>query len=300
MKALTLVLTFVFLNRAQAQTASSLSCHSLQSQKNLQKIEMKMSSGSEALAAQLKAQGFRCDSPPPSFERGYRCRGMIEGYPQSVNIFIPPHFEKRKSQPLALHFHGHNQNPQDPEVHFNVKNGDGDYGKMLALSGANTLLIIPESLGKDSTYKDYFKKTEDLDRLLKGVESKTGTTISSLSLSSHSGGDRTMDRLASWYISGHKGDYLGKTQSIALFDSLYGQREALARWPQALKEVSSQSRFLGSYVVGPADSTSRHMKWFKTKVPTTDQWKYREVKTSHMSIMRDGGFSDYLRETCAP
>jgi len=259
------------------------------------RIELKVSSDAEQMASQLSRLGFRCTDPAPSYDRGYRCRGKISSYPEPVNFYIPPGYKKETAGPLAMHFHGHNINGRsDASVHFNIQNGNGDYGKMLANSGTNTLLIIPESLGNCETYADYFKAPRDLDKFMQEIESTTGRSISSLSFSSHSGGDRTMDRLAVWYQSNNRGEYLGRTKNIALFDSLYANSEALARWPQALKNEVPISKFLNSYVVGSGASTIKHMQWLRTKVPLTEAWKYREVRTQHMSIMRDGGFSDFL------
>lgn len=86
-----------------------------------------------------------------------------------------------------------------------------------------------------------------MDRLLLGIEQVTDIKISELSLSSHSGGDSTMDRLASW---------ANTKQSSAYF-----------------------------------------MQWFKTRNPPSANFEYREVKTQHMAIMKDGGLTDFLRVT---
>jgi hypothetical protein len=266
------------------------------SQNPLQKIVLKFSDDAIALAQTLTKQGFKCNSPKATFERGYRCRGTVTGYPQPVNIYIPPQFQKRSQVPLALHLHGHNFiDPESSAVHFNISSGNGDYGKMLAKSGANSLLVIPESLGNCDTYKNYFKKPTDLDQLLKSVEEKTGLGTSRLSLSSHSGGDRTMDLFASWYLSGNPGEALAKTQNIGLFDSLYGQRKSLAAWPGALRTNDPSSQFYCAYVA--AGSTAKHLNWLKQQAPPSEKQRYRPVRTEHMSIMRDGGFSEYLKTT---
>lgn len=280
--------------------SSGLSCR-LKSRQGLTKLELKISGDASEMAATLSAKGFSCDRPAPSYERGVRCRGKLAGYPEAVNIFIPSQFEKKNSLPVALHFHGHNTGCErgTPECHFNVSNGDGDYGKFLTDSGANTLLVMPESQGRDDTFKNYFKKPQDLDHLMDAVKETVGIqSWDSLSLSSHSGGDAVMERLARWYESGQKGALLQKLQSVALFDSLYADREGIALWPAAMKKENPSSRFLGSYVVGPGASTVKHMKWLRARVPDTEQWQFREVRSSHMAIMKEGGMSDYLRDSC--
>lgn len=266
------------------------------------KIELSVSADAKSLEEKLKSQGFDCSTPAPSYERGVRCRGKVDGYPEAVNIFIPSQYQEQASVPIAVHFHGHNSSwceKGTSACHFNMKNGDGDYGKFLTNSGSNQLLVIPESQGHEDTYLSAFKKPEDFEKFLNGVKKGVGvTTWSSLSISSHSGGDVVINKLAQWYEGRSAGETLKKLHSVALFDSLYANRDGIAALPAAMKKNDPNSRFLGSYVVGAGASTTAHMNWLRTKVPASSQWQYKEVKTVHMSIMKDGGMDEYLKDSC--
>lgn len=222
----------------------SLSCAN-ENQKSLQNLNVPIaerlavcsdcSADAVTVAGALSRQGFQCAFAPVDSDRSYRCRGPVNGYPQPVNIFLPPQLNVRLPLTLAYHLHGWWRSPE--ESPFFGENGD--YAKFLAESKTNTVLIIPESTGKNETYVNSLNTADRWSAFLFQVEARlaqaglpTRNTTPRL-LSAHSGAYVTMGWIGRWTADG----LITRFQSlrgVALLDSAYGYRTGLVQFMDIL------------------------------------------------------------------
>ena len=255
------------------------------------------SSMAAKLVFNLSHKNFNCVLT--SMESGYRCRGKLPIYPEPLNVFVP--LQIQSVSILALHFHGFNICGSS-ECHFNLKNGDGDYGKFLSQKSRQTLLVIPESAGKITTYLNYFQSPQIFDAFVQEIQIALGiSNFTQLKISSHSGSDKIMERLASWEISTQllPSQCLKKVQAIALFDSFYEYRKSFPVWIKKLTKENPDFYFLGSYVHNsPTDRQNAYMymQWLQTILPATSQIHYFDIRSTHFGIMKDGEMSEFLRD----
>lgn len=251
----------------------------------------------------LEHQGFDCSTPSPSNERGYRCRGAISGYPLPINIFIPASYQSSPSTPIALHFHGHSPDCSqikdevkkekcDPSAKVHFTSGEStNYGSFATKAGFKGLFVMPESIGKDDTFKQFFTKQEKLNSFLKQVQEKAGlNSISSLSISSHSGGDTVINQISNWYNNEPRGEYLGKLKAVGLFDSLYKISEHSR---DGIKDLPGDLYLYSALVKG--GSTQKHNDWLKANARAKEKWIFQEEKNAtHMGMLKDGRMEKFL------
>ncbi len=231
-----------------------------------------------ALKDLLQSKGFVCDDQPV-------CKGRITGYPEPVLIMIPTKY--RIDQPVHFHFHGHNltgdQNRES--LHYNRKNGQGDYLKFANEAGNSSLMVFPLSNGKCTTFLQHFKSKKDLDTFRGEISKITGSPPQKFSLSFHSGSDVLADR----FLNDPSID--SELSGMALFDALYAERTgiqgALKRW-----EKSNAPPAFSSYYVANS-ATARYNEWLKK---SSNYGEFFPVKTSHMGIMADGRMSEFFKK----
>ena len=185
------------------------------------------------LVAFLKSRGFNCNYEKPSSSKGHRCIGKLKGYPDKVNIYIPPYFDGKKTFSTAYHIHGFRLGGSQHWSHP-FRKDYGEYGKYLTQSKKNALLIVPEGQGKNKTHKNVFgnkTKTARFFKAVEGVISAAGfpqASSSPIALSGHSGAYDVMNRMAPHF--GKKGlPSLDRIHGVALFDSMYGYRPNISR-----------------------------------------------------------------------
>jgi hypothetical protein len=180
--------------------------------------------------------GWKLDSPNASLDTGFSCRGKLKdaSYPKDVVLFVPPGFnpDSPTGSNLLMHFHGHLVSCKDGhrEIPATFDGGVLDEFKfkdILASTGTtNSLLIVPESSGKNDDYKSYFTDPSKFEKFTGAVAAGlnrggiTGSSgIDSIYLSAHSGAERVIENTLQNY------DGIGwreKIRGIALLDATYG------------------------------------------------------------------------------
>ncbi|KHD87709.1 MAG: hypothetical protein OM95_12860 [Bdellovibrio sp. ArHS] len=266
---------------------------------------------SQQVAEKLTAAGWTCDSRTQEV-RGTRCRGAIPGYPQKVNIYIPRSLQQAALS-VNLHFHGYNlDRPQDIQRHFNMKNGDGDYGAFLARSQASSLLVIPESTGNGKDYSSFLGSAKQVNEFLAKIAKVSGTENQKWSMSGHSGAGKVINQILSDRRSLRPG-----LNSIALFDALYGPHENIQKWVRENRAAKKKFILFDSYISGlyPDGKALANDTWSKEykrilggktitvnqeiseDVTYLDLYKERhlDVMSRHMAIMKNGRMDAFLR-----
>jgi hypothetical protein len=196
--------------------------------------EISTQSDTDKIISHLKSKNFKCDFYTASDARGPRCQGSIKDYPQPINIFIAPHFNATAPLTIAYHFHGWWTGGASP-----VTGTEGDYGKFIAESGKNTILVIPESTGKNTIYRSVFttaaKTTSFLnhvDELLNGagdiVNANTARTISG-----HSAASVTLASIGTWVSAGSIPPF-DNLIGVALLDTAYSYNDGLVAYMKGI------------------------------------------------------------------
>lgn len=264
------------------------------------------------ISERLKSSGFSCDSSRVDV-RGIHCRGNVEGYPQKVNIYIPAQVSDADLS-LSLHFHGYNlEEPQNIQRHFNLQNGDGDYGLFLARSKANSLLVIPESMGNGKDYYSSLGSSAKVNQFLERISSLTETKASKLTLSGHSGAGKVIHQILSQGGSALK----PSLKAVGLFDALYGPHENIQKWIREKRASEEKFIFYDSYISGlyPDGKVLSNDMWskeYKRLLPGSTlsstgavplgvsyydipKKRAEAVMPPHMAIMKNGGMDRFLQ-----
>lgn len=239
---------------------------------------------------QLKAQGFRCDSPSESMmKRGILCKGKIGNYSQPVRIYVSPNYQKKSPASINLHFHGHRLNGIDT---FQTNQGDtlghGDYGARLVDSKSNDLLVIPESTGKCANYDTELNDQAETKNFINALEQVTGLLNASYKLTAHSGGAKVLNKV----LSNESLD--GRVKSVGLFDAIYEDQAGVKKYLKA----SVNNRAVVNYLENGTTqkmtsyflSTTKDVRGQVQVIPVS------KTKSSHMSIINQGPFSQILAE----
>ena len=205
-------------------------------------IQNKMSQGSsEKYLEALKAQGFSCEDEnkesashcfgclPPSKKSKNLCLPS-EPYSRLVHIFIPMNFDSKKPMSLTYHFHGWNQSANDNPFNLKV----GNFGKYLQDSGKNSILIVPESYGKNEDHKR-LNSPEKIDNFMKSISDSLKSAgipydqNTPVNLTGHSGAYSHLSKWAS-FKKNEQIQYLKNLNGVALLDSLYSYKPAFVDW----------------------------------------------------------------------
>jgi hypothetical protein len=117
-----------------------------------------------SLAASAEVDCLRL---PDSNKEMLHCKTKISSYPGAIHFYIPQHLSSNLPLQLFTHFHGHNLKGYD---HFSKDYGD--YGSFLLKSGANAVLVIPESMGNCTTYDNFFADQKRLSNFFLKLKMK--------------------------------------------------------------------------------------------------------------------------------
>lgn len=198
-------------------------------------------------SAQLFSSEFDCERLPDSSAEILHCKGYSKFYPQAIHFYIPQNLNSTKKMHLFVHFHGHNIKGYD---HFSKDYGN--YGSFLLDSMANAVLVIPESLGKCTTYEFFFadqKRTAQFFLEIKNnVEGMTLEKINSIALSGHSGAYRVLNRLLGYSNLGQ--EHLIDVKALGMFDATYGATPEIVKWVNDESYKNHDYLFYNAFVTG--------------------------------------------------
>lgn len=225
----------------------------------------------------------------------YECRGQVVGYSEPVRIYFKSDMKSPKG--LNLHFHGHYDDAKGEKA-WNYPFGatNGDYAQMLAQSKSQSILIIPESKGKVTTYKNDLGTGSLWSAWVRTLQDRMGVSSQlPISISGHSGADVVLNSIGNFCKT--KEWDCAYLKSMGLFDSNYGKvqnGELIGR--DGLKALAENiaSRQGTIYVREAETSGLTSANNALVKNINKDRVNMHAVKTDHMSIMRDGGFSQFL------
>lgn len=238
----------------------------------------------------LKSQGFRCDSHSVNtLRRGTLCIGKINSYSQPVRIYVSPNFQKKSESLINLHFHGHRSDGIDSfQTLGNDLSGHGDYGARLVESKSTDLLVIPESTGKCLNYDTELNTAEKTKQFSLSLEQITGLKNPVYKLSAHSGGGRIVNKIIL------NQSLEGRIKAVGLFDSIYQEQAGV------LKFLKTSPNNKATVVYLENGSTQKETSRFLTASSSLkSQLRIHALspaKSSHMRIMNQGQFADFLEK----
>jgi hypothetical protein len=177
--------------------------------------------------------GFSC-SPSTINEQGMTCIGRLPDYPEPVAIIVPARFNPTDSQGsrYVMHLLGYiDQKPWDQTLAGNLAFFDFTRDLNVA-AGANTLMVVPWTGERCSTYQEYFQGNGDraFEQFMAELTQVTGVQAKSIALTSHSGAFPAMQTIMS-QANTTPNSYAGRIDSIGLFDTTYWPASAsLLQW----------------------------------------------------------------------
>jgi hypothetical protein len=195
------------------------------------------------LANSLFAVEFVCQKKISESSDYLHCINKISNYPNPVHFYYP-----KKSIEIThvnIHFHGHNIEGFD-----HLKN----FGEMLVQSELNSILVVPESIGKCETYDGFFKSKVNGINFLKDVIALNNIQLSTLSFSGHSGAYRVLRTLFA-YEDLEKNIGL-KLIGVGLFDATYSEVDSIVNFGLKNKDFIFYNSFVDGEK-GTADEISR-------------------------------------------
>jgi hypothetical protein len=178
------------------------------------------SSSAEVLKT-LKLNGLEC-APKVMEGCSYEeCVGQIGSYPRPILITVPSSVSS-----LRIHFHGHHLGmPQTLPYETSLTSMISAFGLPKHLCLGNELTVFPQSLGKNVTYKEFFKDDSTYAQFLNDLHQVLNQSLkdSPLNLSGHSGGGK--------YVAGALSAGL-KVSSVTIFDGIYSAttKDTLKNW----------------------------------------------------------------------
>jgi hypothetical protein len=200
-------------------------------------VALALTSDAQRLSQALSALGFQCTQ--------LRCRGYVSSYSEPVDVFISSGFNLNQAALLAYHLHGWWTDPC--ETPFDGE--DGDFQSFLDASHNNTLLIIPESRGKNETFERDLNTAVKMTSFFNEVEGVVAiagvgvTPLTARALSGHSGAYVQMGRMGAWAKSGEV-PHLKTLRGFALLDSAYGYHPGLVDVMDTLCQQSVSTYWL--------------------------------------------------------
>jgi hypothetical protein len=247
---------------------------------------------SAAIVKELTDRGFSCH-PSGAGKNVQRCLGRIDDYPESVLFFVPDVLTDTKIFNLVYHFHGYNIYPgQGPlETHFNETDGSGDFASWIDKGHLNGVVVAPLSRGHCTTFFEYFSGHqatraffEETQKIIFASSNVNFQNVK-LSLSSHSGSDKTLSYIADTLPS----EQFEKLHAMGFFDSMYGHHEGL------VDTISEHHlKVFDSFLVN--GTTARYQNWFIENLRDShiDPTVVRVSNATHMTLMSKDQFSNFL------
>lgn len=256
---------------------------------------------SSGLVAILEEHNFVCDQKKVDNEadtRGrsaYECIGTLSNYKNKVHIFLPSKILKSDQvNTINFFFHGF----WSPETFFKNKNnldGAGDFAALLEKSNSQkSILVILESAGQCADYEPFIQDAKKFISVKNEIENLMQFKFLQIKLSGHSGAYRVVNGLMI------NPEISRLVQQIGLFDSIYDAKTNLLNIRNWLGQ-STENKLKISYVVGAQQSTKAQTEKF---LSLASQFKNQiEVQilpsdqpNAHLSAMKNGGFSDFLKD----
>jgi hypothetical protein len=169
----------------------------------------------------LKLNGLKCATKVTEDCSYQECLGQIGSYPRPILIVVPSSINS-----LRIHFHGHHLGlPQTLPYETSLTSMLNAFGLPKHLCLGDELTIFPQSLGKNITYKEFFKDDSSYTQFLNDLHQVLNQSLkdSPLNLSGHSGGGK--------YVAGALSAGL-KVSIVTIFDGIYSAvtKEALKSW----------------------------------------------------------------------
>lgn len=242
----------------------------------------------------LNAASASCLPESDSRPEMLHCKSKFDDYPAPVHFFIP----QNSSAHYFVHFHGHNL---DGFSHFDKR--WGDYGQYLLNSKSNSVLVIPESVGKCTTYDTFFVDPIKTVKFFAAVENEIQTlTYESATIqgiSGHSGAYRVLNRLAGY--ANQNFSSLAQIKAIGMFDATYGETPEISKFVQ-----TKHALFYDAFVTGPKATTedlSRVlMKMLKSEnvffVPVKGE-SNESLLEQHFMILKRGSLEVFFSKASA-
>lgn len=247
-----------------------------------------LSADAQAVIESLRTYGIPCDLRSQQIElRGVQCKGKLPGYPQPVRFYIPKDYEKNDKNKLNVFFHGFESSGDVYQINKNDRNGYGDFGARLADSGnKKTILVVPESRGQSATYLQYFKDGtgKNFEYFLNQISNATESKFASTVISGHSGGYLPIDALLSYPSVAQK------VKKIGLFDGSYNQTVNITNWLNSSSENSMRLSWVKN------GDVEKQTQAFISRVRAEAKLVKVPTAGSHMDNIRDGGFSNFLKD----
>ncbi len=236
------------------------------------------------------ANEVNCTRSPDSTDELLHCKTTLKSYPRPVHFFIPAKLSDTPQ--IFVHFHGHNLEGYD---HFNPLYGN--YGQYLLNSHANAIVVVPESLGKCTTYDTFFANKDNSAQFFSELENHLAGKV--VALSGHSGAYRVLNRLMG-YVNAKA--FLQDVKALGMFDAAYGATPEINKWVHAHAE--DNILFFMAYVTGDKATTEDGALLLKKDFKQISEEKVQFVKVSgfdseslldqHFMTLKRGGLEAFF------
>jgi|GEM_PF-4279193 len=209
-----------------------------------------------AYAQKLRDAGFTCSDDSLS----YTCIGKLSPYPGKVALVFS------KTAPKLTkgwtHLHGYRLGLNRDKSFQNLLD-DFKFGSLLNQNGLNdTVMLIPESQGKNATHLSYFTGSAPYEKLYKAAGTALGeATLGFETLSGHSGAFKPIGNILRTEGA--------RVKKVIFYDASYYSPDALdsvAKWTK----TRDGSKFINMYRKNTA--TGKGQSYLKGKLATTDRW----------------------------
>ena len=234
-----------------------------------------------SFTGQINATEFSCQKVVEKNDSFLHCLNKIDNYPRPVHFFYPNNLNTDKSINLNLHFQGYNIEGYDPINNF---------GNLLVQSSSNTIIVAPESLGKDETFNSFFSSRLNGTSFISEVIKKNNFSIATLSLSGHSGAFQVLRTIFSYrdLVTNLELPIIG----VGLFDATYSNIDSVTDY--AINH--DNFIFFDSYIIGEKGSTSKISIQLKDEYQDRKNFIFHAVNSTDESrfeqhfklIQRDG------------
>src|SRR5690606_30594740 len=133
----------------------------------------------------------------------FHCLIRLDFYPMPVHVFIPNKLQKNKEVSLLFYFHGWRlEGSPSP-----FEGRQGDFRSFIEKAQWNGIIIVPESLGPNITYQEYFLTPQAANNFFEAIITEIQFALDtterlSFGFAGHSGAYVILDKLAEWLLEG--------------------------------------------------------------------------------------------------
>ena len=232
------------------------------------------------------ASGFSCQKIVEKNDLFLHCLNNVKNYPRPLHFYYPNNLDTSESVNLNLHFQGYNINGFDP-----IKN----FGNLLVQSGLNSILVVPESLGRCETYNDFFPSKQNGIGFIKSIVNMNNFKINTLSFSGHSG---AYQALRSVFSYSHLSSELDQEIiGAGLFDATYSNVDSIINFTNN----HSDFVFFDAYIIGAKGSASRISIELKNEYEGSNNFYFYPVDSTgdsifaqHFNLLQIRGIKSFL------